>query len=167
MKAVNLHFIKIILGSSSQCMHILLTLSHYAIPDELRPSNVGLEQNAQLSCGWNVLINGSNGRKGRNSNHQYPPAVKYLHLHECDRFSVSNLIVACCNCYCSYAFELFKQILIRKEVFFLLIWGGGGLIKIRFPSPITYAWCILVLFCRQGSSVCHLPLSYPFIIILE
>lgn len=59
-----------------------------AILDELKPSNVGLEQEAQLSRGWNVLINGRNGRKGRNSNHQYPPAVKYLHLHECDKFSI-------------------------------------------------------------------------------
>ncbi|XP_022723984.1 plant cysteine oxidase 5-like isoform X2 [Durio zibethinus] len=46
-----------------------------AILDELKPSNVGLEQEAKLSRGWNVLINGSNGRKGQNRNHQYPPAI--------------------------------------------------------------------------------------------
>lgn len=56
-----------------------------ALPDELKASNVGLEQEAQLARGFH----GSNGRKGRNGTHQYPPAIKYLHLHECDRFSVS------------------------------------------------------------------------------
>ncbi|EOY27982.1 Uncharacterized protein TCM_029683 [Theobroma cacao] len=59
-----------------------------AILDGLKPSNVGLEQEAQLSRGWEGLINGGNGRKGRNIIHQYPPAIKYLHLHECDRFSI-------------------------------------------------------------------------------
>ncbi|WRX26868.1 Cysteine oxygenase/2-aminoethanethiol dioxygenase - like 6 [Theobroma cacao] len=59
-----------------------------AILDGLKPSNVGLEQEAQLSRGWKGLINGGNGRKGRNIIHQYPPAIKYLHLHECDRFSI-------------------------------------------------------------------------------
>lgn len=69
-------------------MHVLLTLSHYDISDELKPSNVGLEQEAQLSRGWNVLKNGGNRRKRGNSNHQYPPAIKYFHLHECDKFSI-------------------------------------------------------------------------------
>ncbi|BBH00985.1 Protein of unknown function D [Prunus dulcis] len=56
--------------------------------DELKASNVGLEQEAQLARGWKHSIHGSNGRKGRNGTHQYPPAIKYLHLHECDRFSI-------------------------------------------------------------------------------
>lgn len=60
-----------------------------ALPDELKASNVGLEQEAQLARGWKHSIHGSNDRKGRNGTHQYPPAIKYLHLHECDRFSVS------------------------------------------------------------------------------
>ncbi|BFG27939.1 hypothetical protein CerSpe_142130 [Prunus speciosa] len=59
-----------------------------AILDELKASNVGLEQEAQLARGWKHSIQGSNGRKGRNGTHQYPPAIKYLHLHECDRFSI-------------------------------------------------------------------------------
>ncbi|XP_021812008.1 plant cysteine oxidase 4-like [Prunus avium] len=59
-----------------------------AILDELKASNVGLEQEAQLARGWKHSIHGSNGRKGRNGTHQYPPAIKYLHLHECDRFSI-------------------------------------------------------------------------------
>lgn len=69
----------------------MLTPSYNAIPDELKPSNVGLEQEAQLARQWKATVNGSNGKKGRNGSHPYPPPIKYLHLHECDRFSVSNL----------------------------------------------------------------------------
>ena len=71
--------------------YFVLTLSYNAIPDELKPSNVGLEQEAQSARQWKVSANGSNGKKGRNVSHQYPPPIKYLHLHECDKFSVSNL----------------------------------------------------------------------------
>uniref|UniRef100_A0A5B6ZY62 cysteine dioxygenase n=1 Tax=Davidia involucrata TaxID=16924 RepID=A0A5B6ZY62_DAVIN len=59
-----------------------------AILDELKPSNVGLEQEAQLARGWKGSIYCNNGKKGRKGNHQYPPPIKYLHLHECDRFSI-------------------------------------------------------------------------------
>jgi hypothetical protein len=69
----------------------VLTPSYNAIPDDLKPSNVGLEQEAQSSRQWKVPVNSSNGKKGRNGSHQYPPPIKYLHLHECDKFSVSNL----------------------------------------------------------------------------
>ncbi|XVE88215.1 hypothetical protein DITRI_Ditri19aG0050900 [Diplodiscus trichospermus] len=55
-----------------------------AILDELKPSIVGLQQVAQLSCGQN----GSKGRKRANSNRQYPPAINYMHLHACDRFYI-------------------------------------------------------------------------------
>ena len=64
--------------------------SHNAIPDDMKPSNVGLEQEAQLARGWKGSMHGANGKKVRNGSHQYPPPIKYLHLHECDRFSVSN-----------------------------------------------------------------------------
>lgn len=62
-----------------------------AISDEMKPSNVGLEQEAQLARQWKGSVHGDNDREGRNRGHQYPPPIKYLHLHECDRFSVSNL----------------------------------------------------------------------------
>lgn len=74
-------------------MYFVLTLSCNALPDELKPANVGLEQEAQLARQWRASVNGSNGKKGRNGSHQYLPPIKYLHLHECDRFSVSNLNV--------------------------------------------------------------------------
>ncbi|KAI4332548.1 hypothetical protein L6164_017447 [Bauhinia variegata] len=56
--------------------------------DELKPSNVGLEQEAQLARGWKGLLNGTNGKKRRNGSHQYPPPIRYIHLHECDKFSI-------------------------------------------------------------------------------
>lgn len=59
-----------------------------AVLDELKPSNVGLEQEAQSARQWKVSANGSDGKKGRNVSHQYPPPIKYLHLHECDKFSI-------------------------------------------------------------------------------
>ncbi|KAJ4703664.1 Plant cysteine oxidase [Melia azedarach] len=59
-----------------------------AILDELKPSNVGLEHEAQSARQWKSYVRSSNGRKGRNGCHQYPPPIKYLHLHECDRFSI-------------------------------------------------------------------------------
>lgn len=63
------------------------------MPDELKPCNVGLEQEAQLARGWKGSLNGANGKKGRNGSHYYPPPIKYIHLHECDKFSVSILIL--------------------------------------------------------------------------
>ncbi|KAL5774259.1 hypothetical protein ACOSP7_011816 [Xanthoceras sorbifolium] len=59
-----------------------------AILDDLKPSNVGLEQEAQLARQWKGSSRSSNGRKGRNGCHEYPPPIKYLHLHECDKFSI-------------------------------------------------------------------------------
>jgi len=60
--------------------------------DELKPSNVGLEQEAQLVRKGS--LNGTNGKKGSNGSYQYPPPIKYIHLHECDKFSVSFLFTA-------------------------------------------------------------------------
>lgn len=59
-----------------------------SILDDMKPSNVGLEQEAQLARGWKGSMHGANGKKVRNGSHQYPPPIKYLHLHECDRFSI-------------------------------------------------------------------------------
>ncbi|GAB4831418.1 Plant cysteine oxidase 4 [Ancistrocladus abbreviatus] len=59
-----------------------------AILDELKPANVGLEQEAQLALKWKASANGSNGKKGRNGSVQCPPAIKYLHVHECESFSI-------------------------------------------------------------------------------
>ncbi|KAG7034648.1 Plant cysteine oxidase 4 [Cucurbita argyrosperma subsp. argyrosperma] len=56
--------------------------------DELKPSNVGLERESQLAHGWKGSLNVTNGKKGRKGVHQYPPTIQYLHLHECDRFSI-------------------------------------------------------------------------------
>ncbi|KAG6777161.1 hypothetical protein POTOM_016965 [Populus tomentosa] len=59
-----------------------------AILDQMKPSNVGLEQEAQSARQWKGPINGTNGRKGHNGRLQYPPPIKYLHLHECDKISI-------------------------------------------------------------------------------
>lgn len=58
------------------------------ILDNLKPSNVGLDQEAQLARQWKVSMNVTNGKKGRRGSHQYPPPITYLHLHECNKFSI-------------------------------------------------------------------------------
>ncbi|GAB2228467.1 hypothetical protein Droror1_Dr00010306 [Drosera rotundifolia] len=58
-----------------------------AILDELKPANVGLEQEAQLTLKGKASANGSN-KKGRNGSQEYPPLIKYLHIHECESFSI-------------------------------------------------------------------------------
>lgn len=60
-----------------------------AIIDDLKPANVGLEQEAIAAQKWKPLSNGSNGRRARNgSNQQYPPPIKYLHIYEDEKFSI-------------------------------------------------------------------------------
>ncbi|KAJ3695748.1 hypothetical protein LUZ60_001125 [Juncus effusus] len=54
------------------------------ILDKIRPSDVGLEQEVQVARVWK----GTNGRKGRNGSSQYLPPIKYLHIHECESFSI-------------------------------------------------------------------------------
>ena len=88
LDVVYLRLVKIILVLSTS---FVLTLSYNAVPDSLKPSNVGLDQEAQLARQWKVSMNVTNGKKGRSGSHQYPPPITYLHLHECNKFSVSNL----------------------------------------------------------------------------
>jgi len=112
--------------------------------DDLKPSNVGLEQEAQLVRGWKGSLNGTNGKKGRNGSYQYPPPIKYIHLHECDKFSVS------------FSFTSFDCLLINLFGVFLSEFRcGGWIIRVEF------------FFCRWEYFAWLQVLLSRFITILE
>lgn len=55
--------------------------------DDINPSHVGLDQDAQLVRQWKAT-NPLNGKKGRDGSSQYLPPIKYLHIHEGESFSM-------------------------------------------------------------------------------
>ncbi|XP_051209920.1 plant cysteine oxidase 5 isoform X1 [Lolium perenne] len=58
------------------------------ILDKIRPSDVGLEQEAYVARNWNNPSHDSNGRREPNGTDQDMPPIKYMHIHECETFSM-------------------------------------------------------------------------------
>lgn len=90
-------FYACLLTQNAQCCFIAYGWTRryngfYIFADDIRPAHVGLEQDAQLVRGWKAT-NPLNGKKGRNGSSQYLPSIQYLHIHECESFSVSIMFL--------------------------------------------------------------------------
>ncbi|KAG0539482.1 hypothetical protein BDA96_03G326600 [Sorghum bicolor] len=59
-----------------------------ALLDEIRPLDVGLDNEAQIARNWTSTTRPSNGRRGRNGANQFAAPIKYLHIHESESFSM-------------------------------------------------------------------------------
>uniref|UniRef100_A0A0D3FSC1 cysteine dioxygenase n=2 Tax=Oryza barthii TaxID=65489 RepID=A0A0D3FSC1_9ORYZ len=59
-----------------------------ALLDEIRPIDVGLDNEAQIARNWNNSTRQPNGRRGRNGANQFTSPIKYLHIHESESFSM-------------------------------------------------------------------------------
>ncbi|KAG8055366.1 hypothetical protein GUJ93_ZPchr0001g29747 [Zizania palustris] len=59
-----------------------------ALLDEIRPIDVGLDNEAQIARNWNSSTRQPNGRRGRNGANQFTSPIKYLHIHESESFSM-------------------------------------------------------------------------------
>ncbi|XP_057816232.1 plant cysteine oxidase 4 isoform X2 [Cryptomeria japonica] len=56
--------------------------------DTIKPSDVGLEEAALVAHRWSGSSHGVNGRRGRNGSPRYFSPITYLHIHECENFSI-------------------------------------------------------------------------------
>jgi hypothetical protein len=59
-----------------------------ALLDEIRPLDLGLDNEAQIARTWNSSTRQQNGRRGRGGPNQYVPPIKYLHILESESFSM-------------------------------------------------------------------------------
>jgi cysteamine dioxygenase len=70
----------------------LTLLFYFVFPDEIRPVDLGLDNEAQIARTWNSSVRQQNGRRGRGGSNQNASPIKYLHIHESDSFSVRSLV---------------------------------------------------------------------------